>query len=299
MHSLSSVHKEQIRCVGTNLRTDASFRQRMDKPDMTTSIVATRDLTCRFGQHLAVDQLNLSIEPGEIFGLLGPNGAGKTTTLKMLVTLLPPSSGTAEIAGFDIVRSARNVRRSIGYVPQLLSADSALSGYENLKLSAWLYGLRGVEASKRIESVLQLMGLEDAAHRLVKTYSGGMIRRLELAQAMIHHPPVLILDEPTIGLDPVARHTVWQHLIELRTTLGTTVLLTTHDMEEADYLCNRIAIMHRGRIAAIGTPIALKEQVGTDANLDQVFAHFSGTELETGERFHDIEKTRSTVSRLS
>ena len=263
------------------------------------NILETKQLTRRFGSLAAVDDLNISVKDGEIFGLLGPNGAGKTTTLKMLTTLLPPTSGTALVAGFDIVHQARSVRRRIGYVPQLLSADGALTGYENLLMFAKLYDINGAEREQRIQQSLNLMQLEDASRKLVSTYSGGMIRRLEIAQSMLHRPPILFLDEPTIGLDPLARGSVWEHIRLLKSNFGTTIILTTHYMEEADTLCSRVAIMHEGRVAAIGTPAELKASLGGDnVTLDQVFAHYAGTELEIGGSFREISRTRRTARRL-
>ncbi len=201
-------------------------------------MLETRDLTRKFGNFTAVDSLNISIPQGEIFALLGPNGAGKTTTIKMLTTLLPPTSGDATINGFSITHQASQVRAHIGYVPQMISVDGTLTGYENLLLFAKLYGLPRSERKKRIEESLEFMGLADAARKPAHDYSGGMIRRLEIAQSMMHRPPLLFLDEPTVGLDPIARNLVWQHIIELQKQFGTTILLTTHLMEEADQLCH-------------------------------------------------------------
>jgi ABC-2 type transport system ATP-binding protein len=263
------------------------------------NIVETKGLTRRFGALTAVDNINISVQDGEIFGLLGPNGAGKTTTLKMLTTLLPPTGGTAIVSGFDIVEQARSVRRRIGYVPQLLSADGALTGYENLLIFAKLYDIRGSEREHRIRQSLEMMQLEDASGKLVNTYSGGMIRRLEIAQSMLHRPPVLFLDEPTVGLDPLARNSVWEHIRLLKSNYGTTIILTTHYMEEADSLCSRVAIMHEGRIAAIGAPAELKASLGRGAvTLDEVFAHYAGAELEIGGSFREISRTRRTARRL-
>jgi ABC-2 type transport system ATP-binding protein len=231
--------------------------------------VRTRALTRRFGEIVAVDRLDLEIRAGELFGLLGPNGAGKTTTIKMLTTLLPPTSGSASVAGADIVHEAGLVRSRIGYVPQLISADGSLTGLENLQLSARLYHLSRQARDERIPEVLRFMALGEASDRLVRTYSGGMIRRLELAMAMLHRPAVLFMDEPTLGLDPTARTAVWDHVMRLREAEGTTILLTTHYMEEADELCDRMAIMHLGRIAAIGTPYELKAKVGPGATLER------------------------------
>ena len=266
---------------------------------MTQADVVTEALTRRYHTLIAVDQLDLAVEHGTIFGLLGPNGAGKSTTLKMLTTLLPPTAGSARIGGFDIVRQPGAVRRRIGYVPQLLSADGALTGYENLMLSARLYGLPRGEREARIADGLAFMGLEDAAQSLVSTYSGGMIRRLEVAQALLHRPLVLFLDEPTIGLDPIARRAVWERLRESRRRFGTTILLTTHDMEEADVLCDTIAIMHQGRVAALGAPAELKRQVGPAATRDDVFVHFAGASIAEGGSYRDIRSTRRTARRLS
>ncbi len=260
--------------------------------------IETRELTRRFGQTLAVDQLTLDVPPGEVFGLLGPNGAGKTTTIKMLITLLGPTSGDASVAGHDIVREPRLVRRSVGYVPQLLSSDGSLTARENLDVSARLYHIPAAERRDRIEASLGFMGLAEVADQLVRTFSGGMIRRLEIAQAMLHRPAVLFLDEPTVGLDPLARHAVWDHIRGLRKRDGTTVMLTTHYMEEAAELCERVGIMHLGKLVALGTPSELEAQVGPGATLDAVFTHFTGAGLEEGGSFRDVARTRRTARRL-
>jgi len=260
--------------------------------------VATEGLTRRFDQLLAVDHLDLTVARGAFYGLLGSNGAGKTTMIRMLTTLLPPTSGTARVSGFDVVRQPREVRRRIGYVPQLLSADAGLTGRENLMLSARLYAIPPLERRERIEEALAFMGLAEFADSLVKTYSGGMIRRLEIAQSMLHRPAVLFLDEPTVGLDPRARHAVWDRLRELRERYGTSVLLTTHDMEEADALCDFITLLHRGRVAVSGAPDALKAAIGKDATMDDVFvAHTGGTMEETGS-YREVARTRITAHRL-
>jgi ABC-2 type transport system ATP-binding protein len=268
------------------------------RPTAEAPAVETRDLTRRFGEFTAVDHVNLQIPYGQIFGLLGPNGAGKSTTIKMLTTLLEPSSGTALVGGYDVQKSPAQVRRKIGYVPQMLSADGGLTGRENLMLSAKLYGMARNHRDERIAEALEFMGLTDASSKLVKTYSGGMIRRLELAQAMLHRPGVLFLDEPTIGLDPVARHTVWERLRDLRRNYQMTILITTHDMDEADVLCDILALMHRGKIAVIGQPERLKAGLGEGATLDDVFVHYSGGSIEEGGNYHDIRQTRRTASRL-
>lgn len=262
-------------------------------------ILETDNLCRRFGEHTAVENVSLSLEAGEAFGLLGPNGAGKTTMIKMLTTLLPPTSGSAQVAGFDIVRRAREVRRVIGYVPQLVSADGSLSGYENLLIFAKLYDIPRSERLLRISQALSFVGLSDAATRLVREYSGGMIRRLEIAQSVLHRPRVLFLDEPTVGLDPVARRAVWDHIERLRGDYGTTIFLTTHLMEEADSLCSRIAIMHRGRVAAIGSPDELKASIGGNGTtLDDVFVHYAGDRLDAGGGYRETSRTRRTARRL-
>ncbi len=260
--------------------------------------IETFGLTRRFGDLIAANRVTLRVPYGAIFGLLGPNGAGKTTTIKMLTTMLEPSEGSASVAGFDIVKAPAKVRRMIGYVPQMLSADGGLTGWENLDLSAKLYGIPRAERKRRIEEALHFMGLTEFGRKLVKTYSGGMIRRLEVAQAMLHRPAVLFLDEPTIGLDPVARRSVWERLLELRGTFRMTVLITTHGMDEADELCDQLAIMHLGKVAAVGRPADLKAGIGPDATLDDVFVHYSGGTIQEEGNYRDVRATRRAVSRL-
>ncbi len=268
--------------------------------DELAPVLETRSLTRRFGSLTAVDSLEISVKPGEVFGLVGPNGAGKTTVIKMLTTLLPPTSGNASVAGYDIVHNSSRVRRVIGYVPQLVSADGSLTGYENLLIFAKLYDIPRSEREQRIHASLDFMGLGQVGDKLVRNYSGGMIRRLEVAQAMLHRPRLLFLDEPTVGLDPVARKAVWDHIQRLRTEYGTTILLTTHYMEEADGLCSRVAIMHLGKVVAIGTPQELKASIGGgEATLDDVFAHYTGYEIETGGSFSETSRTRRAARRLA
>lgn len=263
------------------------------------AILEMQRLTRRFGTLTAVDALTISVEPGEVFGLVGPNGAGKTTTIKMLTTLLPPTSGSARVAGYDITRQAAEVRRVIGYVPQMLSADGTLTGYENLLIFAKLYDLPRAGREERVSKALAFMGLADVGDKLVRDYSGGMIRRLEIAQSMLHEPRVLFLDEPTVGLDPVARKVVWERIGQLRNEFGTTILLTTHYMDEADSLCHRVAVMHLGKVAALGTPAELKQSIGGNgATLDDVFVHYSGIELESGGDYRETTRTRRTARRL-
>jgi ABC-2 type transport system ATP-binding protein len=256
------------------------------------NVVETFDLTRRFGDFTAVEDVSLTIEAGEIFGLIGPNGAGKSTLIKMLTTLLPPSAGRALVAGFDIVRQPGEVRRHIGYVPQLLSADGELTGYENMLVSSRLYLVPRKERKRRIAEALAMMGLTDVRDRLVRNYSGGMIRRLEIAQSTIHRPAIIFMDEPTVGLDPSGRHTVWDHVRELRRELGTAIVLTTHYMDEAEELCGRIAVLHVGRIGAIGTPTELKATVGPSASLDDVFERLAGGGIEAEGGYREVRQTR-------
>jgi ABC-2 type transport system ATP-binding protein len=243
--------------------------------------VDIRDLTRRFGDLIAVDHATLAVQEADIFGLIGPNGAGKSTLIKMLTTLLPPSSGSATVAGYDIISQPAEVRRRIGYIPQMLSADGSLTGYENLLLSARLYGIPRHERKQRIARALARMGLSEAADHLVVHYSGGMIRRLEIAQTLLHRPKVLFLDEPTIGLDPGARETVWNQLLNLRGSFRTTMIVTSHHMDEIEELCDRIALINRGRITVIGTPAELKGRVGPKATLDDVYLQLVGSKTET------------------
>jgi len=263
------------------------------------AILATEHLTRRFGELTAVDDLSISVEEGEIFGLLGPNGAGKSTAIKMIITLLPPSSGRVTVGGFDLVHNASQIRRLIGYVPQILSADGTLTARENLMVFAKLYDIPRSERSTRIAESLALMELTDASDKLVKNFSGGMIRRLEIAQSMLHRPKVLFLDEPTIGLDPVGRKTVWDHIQKLRNSFGTTIFLTTHYMEEADKLCSRVAIMHLGKLAVIGVPADLKRSLNVEeATLEDVFTHYTGGLLDRGDSYRGARSTRRTAKRL-
>jgi ABC-2 type transport system ATP-binding protein len=251
-----------------------------------------------FGQVRAVDGVSFEIERGEIFGMLGPNGAGKTTTIRMIATLIPPDEGAIEVFGHDVRRRSMAVRRLLGYLPQQLSVDAALTGYENVWLFARLFDLPRAERGDRIREALRMVGLEEAEERMASTYSGGMIRRLELAQALVSRPALLVLDEPTLGLDPVARGDLWERVLALRDREGMTVLLTTHYMEEADSLCDRVAVMHRGRIEALDTPAALKARLGPAADLEDVFRLYTGGTLEEQGGFRDARRTRRTASRL-
>ncbi|MEK6977587.1 MAG: ATP-binding cassette domain-containing protein [Candidatus Hydrothermarchaeota archaeon] len=226
--------------------------------------ITTEGLTKRFGELAAVDDVSIRIEEGELFGLLGPNGAGKTTFLNMLCTMLRPTAGKARVWGHDVAREPDAVRRAIGVVFQDPSLDIQLTGRENLDFHGRLYGLGAEKRRERIDAVLELVELEDRADDLVKTYSGGMRRRLELARGLMHFPKILFLDEPTLGLDPQTRRRIWEYILKLNREEGITMILTTHYMEEADSLCHRVAIIDKGRIIALDAPRKLKEKVGED-----------------------------------
>lgn len=226
--------------------------------------IKTDNLVKRFGEITAVDGVSLEIPEGEVFGLLGPNGAGKTTLISMLATLVRPTSGTALVAGFDINKQSLNVRHNIGIVFQEPSVDDLLTARENLYLHSMLYGMPHREISPKIDKMLALVNLTDRGDSMVKTYSGGMRRRLEIARGLIHGPKILFLDEPTLGLDPASRKAVWNHIRELKDAHNTTIILTTHYMEEADSLADRIGIINKGRIIELDTPDVLKKKVGQD-----------------------------------
>ncbi|MEW5951301.1 MAG: ATP-binding cassette domain-containing protein [Elusimicrobiota bacterium] len=226
--------------------------------------VKTVNLTKKFGDITAVDSLSLEISQGETLGFLGPNGAGKTTTINMLCTLLRPTSGSAYICGIDAVKYPLEVRKKTGIIFQEPSSDDMLTGYENLYLHAMLYGMNKNSAEKKIKEMLFITGLEKRAGDQVRTYSGGMRRRLEIARGLLHEPAVLFLDEPTLGLDPSARREIWSYLGKIKSDRKTTIILTTHYMEEADSLSDRIAVIDRGKIIALDSPSALKSSLGED-----------------------------------
>jgi len=226
-------------------------------------IIEVKNLAKKFDDLVAVDHINFQVAPGELFGFLGPNGAGKTTTINILCTLSKPTSGQAIVNGFDVVRQQGQVRQSIGLVFQDPSLDERLSGLQNLRFHAMVYNVPASIREKRIEEVLKIMELWDKRHHDVRTYSGGMKRRLELARGLLHYPKVLFLDEPTIGLDPQTRNRLWEYILELKQREGTTIFLTTHYMDEADK-ADRIAVMDYGKIVAMDTPERLKRKVGRD-----------------------------------
>ncbi|MCE5296456.1 MAG: ATP-binding cassette domain-containing protein [Euryarchaeota archaeon] len=229
------------------------------------NIIEVRDLVKIYDKEVhAVNGINFDVREGEVFGFLGPNGAGKSTTISMITTLLRPTSGTITLAGLNVVKEATQVRKLIGLVPQDLTADDELSGRENMQLQADLYNVPRDIEKQRIEELLSTVKLVDAAERKVETYSGGMRKRLELVEGLIHRPKVLFLDEPTLGLDVQTREIIWEYIRKMKEESGMTIFLTTHYLEEADSLCDRIAIIDEGVIKVIGTPAELKASLGGD-----------------------------------
>jgi ABC-2 type transport system ATP-binding protein len=227
--------------------------------------IVVQDLRKRYGDVQALDGVSFAVQEGEVFGLLGPNGAGKSTTVRSLVTLTTPDSGTASVAGHDVLREQNAVRRVIGYVPQDSGVDELGTGRENLMLQGRVQGMSGKDLRARTETLLELVGISEAADRIVKTYSGGMRRRLDIALGLVHRPRVLFLDEPTTGLDPEARVVMWEEVSRLAQAESLTILLTTHYLEEADQLANRLAIVSQGKVVVEGTPVALKAGLRGDA----------------------------------
>jgi ABC-2 type transport system ATP-binding protein len=255
-------------------------------------------LTVCFGEFVAVDGVSFDVPAGEVFGLLGPNGAGKTTTIRVLTSLLRPSSGRAQVAGYDVRSQSLAVRESIGYVPQAISVDPTLTGRENLQFYAAVTDVPRGERVGRIDAAVAAMAIAPQVDKLARTLSGGLLRRLEIATALLNRPAVLFLDEPTVGLDPTARRLVWERLHHLRDEYGTTLLMTTHVMEEAEEHCERVAIMDRGRIVAEGAPTELCRQVGVDS-LDDVFTTLTAHLIdEKGGRFRDVRADRRIARRL-
>lgn len=269
---------------------------------MTTPAIDCTHLTHRYGTFTAVDDLTLQVRPGETMGLLGPNGAGKTTAVRVLTTLTPVQQGEVRILGLDAARHTMDIRHNIGYVPQQLSIEAALTGRQNVELFARLYDVPRAERRARVNQALESMQLLDVADAAAGTYSGGMVRRLELAQALVNRPQLLILDEPTVGLDPIARDSVWTQVGRMQEEFGMTVLLTTHYMGEADALCDRVALMHHGRLQALGTPAQLKATVSEDATLEDVFRHYAGSDLTDdagGPGIREVRSSRRTARRVS
>jgi ABC-2 type transport system ATP-binding protein len=262
--------------------------------------VRVKKITKRYGAVWALGGVTFDIDPGEVFALLGPNGAGKSTALRVLVTLTLPTSGRAEVFGLDVRRDAFKVRAAIGYVPQQLSVDGALTGRENVWLFAGLYDIPWGKRKEAVDQTLNLIGLGEVADRMASTYSGGMIRRLELAQALVHRPRLLVLDEPTVGLDPIARGDFWERIEQLREMNGTTVVLSTHYMDEAEEHAHRVALLHRGKLQALDTPRALAAQLGEGKDLEDVFRQFAHDDsMMTGGGLKDVRAIRRTARRVS
>ncbi len=241
--------------------------------------IDVRSIVKKFGDFTAVNGISFVVEEGEIFGLLGPNGAGKSTLIRMLVTLLVPTSGSALVNGFDVVKQADGVRRSIGVIPQAMTSDLELSVEENLLIFAKLYGVPRSTRARLIPELLEAVELTKWADKPVKYLSGGMRRRVEIARGLVHEPRIFFLDEPTTGLDPVSRVAVWEMLKKIKGERDLTVLLTTHYMDEADRLCDRIAIVDHGDLKALDTPTRLKAALPGNATLDDVFVHYAGRDL--------------------
>src|SRR6266850_5700990 len=271
-------------------------------------MISLQGLTKKFGDLTAVDHIDLEVKKGEIFGLLGPNGAGKTTTISMLITIRAISDGKATVNGFDVATEPSKVRASCGIVFQEPSIDTTLSALENLELHARLYGVPKGIRKQRIEEMLTLVDLKDRQHSVVKTFSGGMKRRLEIARGLLHQPAVIFLDEPTLGLDPQTRQYIWEYIERLRREMGTTFVLTTHYMEEADRLCDRIGIIDHGKIVALGTPKELKDSLGgdtvvmtmKDAPLDafRALPFVTKVDVRDGSVWLSVEKATSNLARI-
>ncbi|MDW0172677.1 MAG: ATP-binding cassette domain-containing protein [Nitrososphaeraceae archaeon] len=251
-------------------------------------MIIVKNLVKKYGDFYALNGLSFEVNENEIFGLLGPNGAGKTTLIHILATLLRPTTGGAVVNGYDVLHNATKVRESIGVVFQAPSSDDILTGYENLKIHALLYGIPRGTREKRISEVLKLVGLEGRKNDQVKKYSGGMRRRLEIARGLLHHPKVLFLDEPTLGLDPQSRESMWTYIKEIVTEEKVTIILTTHYMEEADMLCDRIGFISNGKIIALNSPSNLKQEMGGDIVKINFIGDIPSTETFT--RFDFVHK---------
>jgi ABC-2 type transport system ATP-binding protein len=266
---------------------------------MPVKSVVVDNVTLHYGTVEALHGVSITVEAGDVVGLLGPNGAGKTSVLRVLVGLRRPTSGRAWVLGHDVAADVRSVRRLVGYVPQAISADGSLTGRENASLFARLYGLSGRRRRERVAHVLSLMGLDAVADSLVSSYSGGMVRRLEIACALVSSPRVLLLDEPTLGLDPGARRGVWEHLHAQRSEADMSVLVTTHYMEEAQEHCARVVVLSDGQVLAEDTPTGLRSGLGPGATLEDVFIALTGTGLSEGKGgLHEVRRSRRTARRL-
>ena len=259
-------------------------------------MIIVKNLVKKYGDFYALNGLSFEVNENEIFGLLGPNGAGKTTLIHILATLLKPTTGGAVVNGYDVLHNATKVRKSIGVVFQAPSSDDILTGYENLKIHALLYGIPRGTREKRISEVLKLVGLEGRKNDQVKKYSGGMRRRLEIARGLLHHPKVLFLDEPTLGLDPQSRESMWTYIKEIVTEEKVTIILTTHYMEEADLLCDRIGFISNGKIIALNSPTNLKQEMGGDIVKINFIGDIPSTETFTRFDFvHKVELEENTA----
>jgi len=263
--------------------------------------VEVQNITKRFGDFCAVDGVSFEVEEGEVFGLLGPNGAGKSTLIRMLTTLMPPTGGTARVNGFDIVQAANSVRQSIGVIPQAMTSDMELSAVENMSIFAKLYGIPRERRKRTIKELLQAVDLEQWADKPIKMFSGGMRRRLEIARGLVHNPKIFFLDEPTTGLDPVSRVGVWDMLSRLKREHQLTILVTTHYMDEADKLCDRIAIVDHGKIVALDSPLKLKASIPGKNVLEVSFSQVPDNWTEILKSLPDVAELKSEdhVFRLS
>src|ERR1700744_1969567 len=255
--------------------------------------IEVENLTKRFGDFVAVKGVSFSVEHGEVFGLLGPNGAGKSTLIRMLTTLVPPTSGTARVNGFDIIRDPNGVRQSIGVIPQAMTSDMDLSAEENMSIFAKLYGIPREKRQRTIRQLLKDVDLEKWADKPVKMFSGGMRRRLEIARGLVHEPKIFFLDEPTTGLDPVSRVAVWEMLARLKRERDLTILVTTHYMDEADKLCDRIAIVDHGKLVALDSPLKLKASVPGKNVLEVSFSNAPQNWMETLRALPDVAEVKS------
>jgi ABC-2 type transport system ATP-binding protein len=263
--------------------------------------IEVENLRKQFGEFTAVDALTFNVERGEVFGLLGPNGAGKSTLIRMLTTLVPPTSGVARVNGFDIVRQANEVRQSIGVIPQAMTSDLDLTAQENMSIFAKLYGIPREKRLGTIRQLLKDVDLEKWADKPVKMFSGGMRRRLEIARGLVHEPKIFFLDEPTTGLDPVSRVSVWEMLSRLKAERDLTILITTHYMDEADKLCDRIAIVDHGKLVALDSPLKLKASIPGKNILEVSFSGAPPDWMETLKSLTDVVdvKAEDNVYRIS